>query len=194
LYSHPDVNALSVGQTEQEITRGEATFAPLLKNVGCSPQFIRFPYNHTGDTKEKHDAVAAFLSERGYRLAPCTIDNTDYEFNVTYVLALSRYDEQAAPKVRADYIAYTGAEIDWYTALNKQVFGYEPQHIMLFHDNPLNADKIEAVLGSLSNEGTDLYRWHKSSERSRISCSGDLYHQVRSHVGISLGAGKTSEG
>ena len=87
LYSHPDVNALSVDQIEAEVTRGEATFAPLLRRTGRNPRFLRFPYNHTGDTLEKHDAIAAFLSAHGYRPAPCTIDNSDYEFNVAYALA-----------------------------------------------------------------------------------------------------------
>lgn len=146
LYSHPDVNDLSVEQVQQEITRGETTFAPLLKSISRKPEFLRFPYNHTGDSKEKHDAVAAFMAARGYRLAPCTIDNTDYKFNATYALALARHDRQAAAQVRADYISYTGREIDWYTALNKQVFGYEPPHIMLLHDSLLNADTIKDVL------------------------------------------------
>lgn len=153
LYSHPDVNTHSVGEIEQEITRGEATFAPVLKSVGRSPQFLRFPYNHTGDTKEKHDVIAAFMSTHGYRLAPCTIDSTDYEFNVTYALALSLHDEQTATKVRTDYIAYTGAEIDWYTGVNRQVFGYEPPHIMLLHDSLLNADTIEEVLALFEQRG-----------------------------------------
>ncbi len=146
LYSHPDVNTLSIEQVENQITRGEQMFAPLLANVSSKPEFLRFPYNHTGDTKEKHDAIAAFMTARGYRLAPCTIDNTDYEFNTSYVLAISRHNDREAAKIRAAYIAYTGAEIDYYTALNKQVFGYEPPHIMLLHDSSLNADTIEEVI------------------------------------------------
>jgi peptidoglycan/xylan/chitin deacetylase (PgdA/CDA1 family) len=146
MYSHPDVNSLSVEQAEQEITLGEATIRPLLESVSRKPRFLRFPYNHTGDTEEKHDAIAAFMSAHGYRLAPCTIDNSDYKFNETYALALARHDGRAAAKIRADYIAYTGAEIDWYTALDKQVFGYDPPHVMLLHDNPLNGDTIEQVI------------------------------------------------
>jgi peptidoglycan/xylan/chitin deacetylase (PgdA/CDA1 family) len=152
-YSHPDVNTLTVDGIEQEIMRGETTFAPLLQKIGRRPEFLRFPYNHTGDTKEKHDAVAAFLAARGYRLAPCTIDNSDYEFNATYVLALALHDEAAAAKVRADYIAYTGAEIDWYTKLNREVLGYDPPHIMLLHDSPLNADTIEDVISLFDQRG-----------------------------------------
>ncbi len=146
LYSHPDVNSLSAEQIESEITRGEATIAPLLASVSRRPEFLRFPYNHTGNTQEKHGAIAAFMNAHGYRLAPCTIDNSDYIFNTAYVLALARNEKQTATKIRASYIAYTGLEIDWYTALDKQVFGYEPPHIMLLHDSPLNADMIEAVL------------------------------------------------
>jgi peptidoglycan/xylan/chitin deacetylase (PgdA/CDA1 family) len=153
MYSHPDVNTLTVAEIEQEITRGETTFAPLLQQVGQHPEFLRFPYNHTGDTKEKHDAVAAFLAARGYKLAPCTIDNSDYEFNATYVLARALHDKEAAAKVRADYIAYTSAEIDWYTKVNRQVLGYDPPHIMLLHDSPLNADTIEQVISLFEQRG-----------------------------------------
>jgi peptidoglycan/xylan/chitin deacetylase (PgdA/CDA1 family) len=153
LYSHPDINALSVEQVEEEIIRGEAAFSSLLGSHSRKPQFLRFPFNHTGDSKQKHDAIAAFLSARGYRLAPCTIDNSDYEFNETYALALARHDRQTAAKLRADYIAYTAQEIDWYTALDKTVFGYEPPHVMLLHDSPLNADTIADILSLFQRRG-----------------------------------------
>jgi peptidoglycan/xylan/chitin deacetylase (PgdA/CDA1 family) len=152
-YSHPDVNSLSAEQVEQEITQGETTIGPLLASVSRKPKFLRFPYNHTGDSEQKHDTVAAFMTARGYRLAPCTIDNTDYKFNEAYVLALARHDGRAAAKIRGFYIAYTGAEIDWYTALDKQVFGYEPPHIMLLHDSPLNGDTIEQVISLFQQRG-----------------------------------------
>lgn len=145
-YSHADVNDLSVEQIQQEITRGEDI-------LSRRPRFLRFPYNHTGDTKEKHDAIAAFLAARGYQSAPCTIDSSDYKFNAAYVLAVAHHDERTAARVRAAYLAYTGTEIDWYTALDRQVFGYDPPHIMLLHDSPLNADTIEGILQLFRQRG-----------------------------------------
>lgn len=153
LYSHPDVNSLTVEQVEQEIIHGEITINPILATVSRKPRFLRFPYNHTGNNRQKHDAIAAFMSAHGYRLAPCTIDSSDYEFNATYVLALARHDKKTAVKVRAAYLAYTAAEIDWYTALDKRVFGYEPPHIMLLHDSPLNADTIQSVISLFKTRG-----------------------------------------
>ena len=102
--------------------------------------------NHTGDTKEKHDLIAGFLSQRGYQLATCTIDNSDYLFNDAYVLMLAKGDAEAVKKLRAEYVSYTSQEIDYYATLNKKVFGYEPPQVMVLHDNQLNADAIDQVL------------------------------------------------
>ena len=143
-YSHPDINQLSVEQIQDEIVRGEA---------GRHPAYFRFPMNHTGDTKAKHDAVATFLSRRGYKLATCTIDNSDYLFNSAYVRMLANKDEDSARKLRVEYLAYTSMEIDYYAALNRKVFGYEPPQVMLLHDNRLNADVIEQVLALFEEKG-----------------------------------------
>jgi peptidoglycan/xylan/chitin deacetylase (PgdA/CDA1 family) len=145
-YSHPDINELSVEQIEREIVDGESIIGPLMKEAGKTLGFFRFPMNHTGDTTAKHDSIAAFLSQRGYRLATCTIDNEDYLFNDAYLQMLAKNDHVAARKLRAEYLAYTSTEIDYYAALNKQVFGYEPPQVMLLHDNRLNGDVIDEVL------------------------------------------------
>ena len=145
-YSHPDINDLSTEQFEGEILRGENGFAPLLRVEGKKPEFFRFPMNHTGATKAEHDAIAAFLSDRGDRVATCTIDNSDYIFNAAYLRMLAKNDGPSAQQLRHDYLAYTSVEIDYYAALNKQVFGYEPPQVMVLHDNQLNADVIEQII------------------------------------------------
>lgn len=136
-YSHPDFDDLSIDQIEEEIVRGEG---------GRKVEFFRFPFNHTGDTKAKHDAIADFLARRGYRVAVCTIDTSDYIFNQAYVRMLAKHDASNARRLRREYLSYSDSEIDYYAALNKRVFGYEPPQVMLLHDNRLNADAIEEVL------------------------------------------------
>ncbi|MES1262272.1 MAG: polysaccharide deacetylase family protein [Acidobacteriota bacterium] len=145
-WSHSDINDLSPEQIEEEILRGESSIGPLMKEAGKKLEFFRFPMNHTGNTKVQHDAVSVYLSKRGYRVATCTIDNSDYLFNHAYVRMLAKNDEATAQKLRVEYLAYTSAEIDYYAALNKQVLGYEPPQVMLLHDNRLNADVIDQVL------------------------------------------------
>ena len=145
-YAHPDFNDLTVAQFEDQIDRGEKTFVPLMKAAGREPEFFRFPFNHTGDTQPKHDAVAAYLVAHGYRLAPCTIETSDWLFAAAYGRMLARRDEASASRLRADYLAFTAAQIDYFEALNMQVLGYDAPQIMLIHDNQLNADVIDDLL------------------------------------------------
>lgn len=145
-FSHADLNNLTLEQFKQEVISGEASFALALAEVNKAPRFLRFPYNHTGNTAAKHEAVAAFLRGRGYQIATCTIENEDYLFNEAYLKMLARKDGPSVAKLRAAYLAYTAAEIDYYTRLHKQVFGREIPHVMLFHVNRLNADLMGQLL------------------------------------------------
>ena len=145
-FSHADLNNITFELFKQEVARGEDSFRPMLAEVGRTPRFLRFPFNHTGDTKEKHDSVAAFLKQRGYQVAACTIDNEDYLFNAAYIQMLAKKDEAQAVKLRAEYLAYTGVEIDYYASLHKQIFGREIPQVMVLHANRLNADILEEIL------------------------------------------------
>lgn len=144
-YSHPDFNKLSVDQIENEIVKGEASLR--------SPRFFRFPFNHDGDTREKHDSIAAFLAHRGYHVATCTMQNDDWFFNVRYVRALATGDTMTAARVRGAYLEYTKTEIAYYAGLSQQVLGYEPPEVMLLHDNKLNADALGDVLALFERAG-----------------------------------------
>ncbi len=145
-FSHADLNNITFELFKQEVARGEDSFRPMLAEVGRTPRFLRFPFNHTGDTKEKHDSVAAFLKQRGYQVAACTIDNEDYLFNAAYIQMLAKKDEAQAVKLRAEYLAYTAVEIDYYASLHKQIFGREIPQVMVLHANRLNADILEEIL------------------------------------------------
>jgi peptidoglycan/xylan/chitin deacetylase (PgdA/CDA1 family) len=152
-YSHPDFNNRSIDEIKAEITKGEATFATLMNAAGRKPEYFRYPMLHTGDTKEKHDAIADFIAQRGYHNAFCTVESSDYLFNVAYVAMLKNDDVASAQRLRVEYIAYTATEIDYYATLNKQIFTYEPPEVMLMHDNPLNSDTIDDLLKLFETRG-----------------------------------------
>ncbi len=152
-YSHADINQLAVEQIEDQIVRGEAAIAPLMRQAGRKLEFFRFPMNHTGDTAPKRDAIAEFLRARGYRVAACTIDTSDYVFNAAYVRLLTKRMASRAADVRREYLTYSGAEIDYYAALNRRVLGYEPPEIMLLHANRLNSDSMREILDLFQQRG-----------------------------------------
>ena len=152
-YSHPNFADLSTEQMEAEIARADASLRPLLAANHRNLQFVRFPYNDTGDTQAKHVAVAAYLKEHGYQVATCTIDASDYEFAAAYARALGAKDNATAERIRQAYLDYSATEIDFYAALNRKVLGYEPPQVMLIHDSLLNADSIDDLLALFRSRG-----------------------------------------
>jgi hypothetical protein len=81
-----------VEQIEEEVVRGEAAFAPLMKEAGRKPAFFRFPYNHTGDTRAKHDAIEEILAlfeQKQYKFVSLAAGQSDpaYQTPDTYITA-----------------------------------------------------------------------------------------------------------
>ncbi|HTJ30170.1 MAG TPA: polysaccharide deacetylase family protein [Acidobacteriaceae bacterium] len=152
-YAHLDFNKLTAAEMEDQILRGEATIAPLMHDAGRQLQFFRFPFNHTGDTLAKHETLAAFLAQHKYRLAPCTIENEDWMFAESFFRMRAHYKDADARRLIDDYLKFTGAQIDYFAALNKQIFGYEPPEILLIHDNALNAETMDRLLGLFEARG-----------------------------------------
>jgi peptidoglycan/xylan/chitin deacetylase (PgdA/CDA1 family) len=150
--SHRDLNELTVSDFAQEVSSGEAVFRPLLPAPRNQPLYLRFPFNHTGDTAEKRSGVAALLADRGYEVAVCTIENADYIFANAYQKARAAGGAGAAI-LRTEYVSHTAKIIDYYVDLHRQVFGRETPHVMLLHVNRLNADVLDAVLELFEQRG-----------------------------------------
>jgi peptidoglycan/xylan/chitin deacetylase (PgdA/CDA1 family) len=152
-YSHADLNKVTSDDFEDEVREGEASVRPLMQQAGKQLEYLRFPFNHTGETAEKHAAVAAFLRERGYGVATCTVENSDWLFARAYRTMLDGQDGQAARRLRNEYLEYTRKELEYFGELGKQIFGREIPQVMLLHANRLNADALDDVLRIFERAG-----------------------------------------
>ncbi|HKV98272.1 MAG TPA: polysaccharide deacetylase family protein [Vicinamibacterales bacterium] len=152
-YTHIDLSNVTVQAFEDDVIANEKVLAAAWAGADRGTKFLRFPFNHAGDTAAKHDAVRAFLTGRGYQIAVCTIDTSDYVFNQAYALMQSRRDTASIAKLRAEYLAYSATEIDYYESLHVQIFGHSIPHVMLLHANRLNADLIEELLKIFETKG-----------------------------------------
>ena len=150
-FSHADLSQISAAEFEQDVVDGEASIKSLMAEKEQPLRFFRFPFNHEGETAEKHRAVADFLQHHGYEVAACTIDSSDYVFAQAYNVMLSRHDAHSAQRLRSDYLAFTTKIIDYYSRLDHQVFGREIPHVMLLHANRLNADTVDKILTIFEN-------------------------------------------
>jgi peptidoglycan/xylan/chitin deacetylase (PgdA/CDA1 family) len=151
-YSHADFNATSVQEFEAEILRGEVVTRRLMKPREPYQLYFRPPKTHTGDTREKKEAIEAFLAARGYKMAPHTIDSEDYVFNAGYV-QLPGEDRPSAARWRSSYVDFVIRATEFAERVSREMFGRDIPQTILLHANDLNADALDELLTRLEGRG-----------------------------------------
>jgi peptidoglycan/xylan/chitin deacetylase (PgdA/CDA1 family) len=151
--SHADLHAVGLEEYESQILRGETFLRPLLEEKGAKPRWFRHPYLRAGRTFEDKAALAAFLAEHGYRIAPVTVDTSDWVYAGAYRKAIAAQDEAMQLKLRADYVPYMLAKIDYFEKQSIALLGYNLPQVLLMHANELNADSYLALVEGMRARG-----------------------------------------
>jgi peptidoglycan/xylan/chitin deacetylase (PgdA/CDA1 family) len=154
-YSHFDLNDVPLDKYQEDVVRGERTYARLMRGTAAQ-RWFRHPYTHTGPTAEIKAGLEKFLAGRGYRIAPFTIENSDWLFSSAYAKARRSGDAALATKVLEAYLAHTDTMVDWFETLAKDGLGRDIPQILLIHANDLHTDALDALLTRIEKRG---YRW-----------------------------------
>jgi peptidoglycan/xylan/chitin deacetylase (PgdA/CDA1 family) len=151
--SHPDLHRIPLEEFEENVSSGEETTRALLASRGKSLRYFRHPFLHTGLTLETRRSLEEFLTARGYRVAPVTIDNSEWIFARAYVAAWARGDGALAKKVADAYAPYMDEKTAYFERQSVRLFGREIRQILLLHANRLNADRFAELAGRLKSRG-----------------------------------------
>src|SRR5688572_5195172 len=145
-FSHRDFGTMSVEGYALDIQKGGDAIKPWLKGT----HFFRYPLLRQGDTVEKRDAILSWLSLRGIRVAPVTIDNDDFVYNQRLVDAKA---EGRAIDVREEYLEHMLKMAAFYDAKARTLIGRPIKHVLLLHMNYLNALYLDDLLQRFRENG-----------------------------------------
>ena len=151
--AHLSYNDAPADEYLDDIIRGNLLPEALAREKGDSVRWFRAPYNQTGRLPEQRERLEDFLTDRGWRLAPFTVEHADFVINGLYVEALARGDEAYAKKVADAYLAQLDSAFAFAERLSVETFGEEIPHVFLIHSNRLNADYLGAMLQRLQERG-----------------------------------------
>jgi peptidoglycan-N-acetylglucosamine deacetylase len=152
-YSHPSFQRTPLEQFEDETVRGDVVTRSLMHAAGMKESFFRHPFLETGPTSEAKAAFEDFLARRGYRVAPVTIDNSDWMFNDVYASALATKDEELAAKTKDALFEYEDITWGYFEGVAQKLFGRNIAQIYLMHDNAINTACLDAFLTRLEQRG-----------------------------------------
>jgi peptidoglycan/xylan/chitin deacetylase (PgdA/CDA1 family) len=151
-YSHPDLNTTPLAEFEHDVVRGEPVTRALLAARGRKLRYFRHPFLHVGLELEKRRAFESFLADRGYTVAPVTIDNDEYLYAAVYAGALRRGDGATAHAIGEDYVRYMAAVFRFIENACRRLVGREVRQLLL-HANRLNADLFGRLADSMEARG-----------------------------------------
>jgi len=152
-YSHPDYNKVSCADYTNDITKGETITKEIIAEKGKSLRYFRHPFLHVGNTKEKADSLTVFLKERGYTVAPVTIDNDDYLFALAYKRASVKNDTTLMHQIRNDFVEYIGKKTEYFEKQSQALFGRNIPQILLLHASLLNSDCTGLLAAMFEEKG-----------------------------------------
>jgi peptidoglycan/xylan/chitin deacetylase (PgdA/CDA1 family) len=152
-YGHVSFQETPLAQYEDDTIRGDVVTRTLMNAAGQEETYFRHPFLETGPTPEAKAAFETFLKERGYRVAPVTVDNDDYEFNDVLGAALEGNDKSLAEKTKNAYLDHTNAAFDYYEGMSRRLFHRDISQVLLIHDSELNAECLDRLLTNLERRG-----------------------------------------
>jgi peptidoglycan/xylan/chitin deacetylase (PgdA/CDA1 family) len=152
-YSHPDLHSTPLEIFEADVARGEATIRRLLNRRGKTLRYFRHPFLHAGRDLETQKQLTGFLASRGCRVAPVTIDNSDWIFASAYMKAVERADKEMMERIASAYLPYMEKKFDYYETQSRSLMGYEMKQVLLLHANALNADRFGELANMMKRRG-----------------------------------------
>jgi peptidoglycan-N-acetylglucosamine deacetylase len=152
-YSHIAIDRATIAEYKNDVIRGETVIKKLLGEKGMKLRYFRHTQLRTGPTPEYKNALDRFLAERGYTVAPVTIDNNDYIFADVYARAKARGDKETVKRVADAYIPYMESIFDFFEKLSIDGLGYEVKQTLLLHANEINADYFDELASMMKRRG-----------------------------------------
>jgi peptidoglycan/xylan/chitin deacetylase (PgdA/CDA1 family) len=152
-FKHTSLNRVPLQAWEEDVVRGETVTRILQFQHHMKMRYLRHPYLDTGLDLQTRREAEAFLTARGYQVAPVTMDAWDWMYAGVYADARKRGDTALQKQIVESYLSYTDCIFEYNEKLSKELIGYEPKQILLLHGNWLEAEHIGELLDLLRKRG-----------------------------------------
>ncbi|MFT7773870.1 polysaccharide deacetylase family protein [Roseateles sp.] len=138
---------------EAAVLKGEVFTRWVTSRRQAPLRYYRHPYSQTGKTETERESFEAFLAERGYAVAPITVDHDDYLFACVYDRLDAQRQAEQRKTVGDEYDDHLRVSIKVFETMSQELFGRQIPQILVLHANRLNADTLDRTLTTLTQVG-----------------------------------------
>jgi peptidoglycan/xylan/chitin deacetylase (PgdA/CDA1 family) len=152
-YSHPSLYETPLETFKEDVIRGEAVTSRLLADRNRELRWFRHPFLRTGGTLSVRRDFESWLAEKGYTVAPVTLENWDWMYAAIYSQARARGDREQMAAVRDAYLEFSEKHLAFLEQAALQVLGRQIKHVLLLHASELNADCLDGLVAMMQRRG-----------------------------------------
>ena len=155
-FSHIAINTNTFEEYTRDLIRGEPVTTMLLAQRGMKLRYYRHTQLRTGPTDEYRLKLAKFLKERGYTVAPVTIDNNEYIYTIIYSDAKKKGDKALQKRIVDSYVEYMEKIFEHFEKLSVEFLGREVKQTLLLHANEINADHFDKIAAMMKRRSYEF--------------------------------------
>lgn len=129
---------------------------PLLAPYAGFRRLFRFPYLAEGKTAAGRDALRGLLHEHGYKIAPVTIDTSDWYVDSRLTARLAAAPHADTAPYRRYWLDHLWDRATYYDGLAQVVFGRSLDHTILLHHSLATGLFLDDALTMFRSRGWRL--------------------------------------
>ena len=171
-----------------DVAANERVLSQLAAEVGQPPgrwKVFRYPSLIEGSDPAVRYRIRAMLIERGYRIAPVTVDFFDWAFDEAYGRCISRGQAAMVSSLKRLFIQEALAALSWSDEVGQRLAGHRIPQVLLLHDAELDATLAQDLFGAFRKRGVRFVTLDRALREPLLSAShggsvinGDLLSQL----------------
>lgn len=148
--SHPMLSKVSAEDYINEIIECDKAISGFTNNK----KWFRYTYLDQCNDRNKRDSVWHFLDDFGYQIGYCTVDN--YDWYIDALFKNNYHEDIDLDKVKEFYLEHIFNSIKFYNDMALETLGYSPYHVLLLHENDINALFLEDLIKLFKNNNIEI--------------------------------------
>lgn len=161
-YSHSRYSEVGWDNFVQDVEKGETLTKQYASTYEKDLTYFRFPFNDMGKDSIQHLQMREYLDSRNYRIAPFTVESSDWMFDYVYQHYVDKGEMEKAETIGKQYVEETLALIGFFDEMASRLYRRPIKHIYLCHDNAINADYLGEIITRLKQGNYEIVSFEKS--------------------------------
>lgn len=161
-YNHFRYSDIGFEDFTQDIEKGEILTKEYALLNKKEVKYFRFPYNDLGKDSIQHSQIKKYLEQKGYTIAPFTIESSDWMFNAVYLYYFKNGEIDKAKTLGNLYVEKTIELIRFFNTMSNKIYNRPIKQIYLCHDNAINTDYLPEIIKKLENDHYEIISFEAS--------------------------------